>query len=468
MPAPRALCALAGALLLAAGCSKRLYEGPPRPAAHVAVIVVGSTVVREIDGVKRRGGPFDASTFEVPPGAHRLSLVFELAAHSIGMKSIPAKPGEGRCVLAFTAEAGRQYYLGSRALGDWSGHRWDGRWEAWVRDPSVSADDDIIARCTSQPLPEPDAQPSPLIVAAPPAPVAPAAPAPAAPVSAPAAIAAPTLPAADAPVIRLGTWNLRGLGRGDDKDYGRIAAAIESQFDILTLTEVTQANAGGHPGLDRLLAALGDGWGGMASPQARPDRPGAGGEFYAIVYRRDRVHPCPDWPTLRFAGNGSGSAPFLREPAFGCFAVGAEDAPAVDFLLAAYRATSADGDAADVAAEVAHVGAVFAAMQRARPGEGDLLIAGDFNLEAVELPLPSPVAARSDGSGSLLDLRGEATGRRPDHILVYDGTATAELLGDATALDARGVAPTARAYYTTVSDHLPIMIRLRGDGADDD
>lgn len=137
------------AVLFATGCTTRLYEGPVRDTGDVAVIHVGTAVVREIDGQKRRGGAFDVSHFEVQPGSHRLALVFELPARHVGMRTFPAQMGTGMCVLEFSAVAGKQYYLGSRARDEFAAHRWDGSWEGWVRDPSVSSEDDGVARCVS-------------------------------------------------------------------------------------------------------------------------------------------------------------------------------------------------------------------------------------------------------------------------------------------------------------------------------
>ncbi|MDX2166157.1 MAG: hypothetical protein SF182_03815, partial [Deltaproteobacteria bacterium] len=140
---------LALVLLAAAGCgTARMYEGEPRSAGEVATINVGSTIVRAVDGQPRRGGAFDAETLELPPGPHQLTLVFELPARSIGIRSLPAQVGVGTCVLAFEAVAGHQYYLLARAHGE-IGARWDGTWEAWVRDPAVAHENDIIARCTA-------------------------------------------------------------------------------------------------------------------------------------------------------------------------------------------------------------------------------------------------------------------------------------------------------------------------------
>jgi hypothetical protein len=177
-------------LLLAAACTSHHYPGPVLPPEQLAPIDVGNAVVREIDGERRRGGMFDVSRFEVTPGPHRLRLVFELPARRVGMKMVPAQAGEGVCVLEFTAEARKLYYLGSRPRSE-TIPRWNGAWEGWVRDPSVTSEDDVIARCASQVL-EVAAAPTAVTTPAPPPPLA------GAPAAPPAVVVAPAHPPAEA------------------------------------------------------------------------------------------------------------------------------------------------------------------------------------------------------------------------------------------------------------------------------
>ena len=87
-------------------------------------------------------------------------LVFELPARALGLKSLPAQPGVGVCELTFEARPGRQYDLVARPLGDFNSPRWRGDWEAWVRDPAIASDDDVIARCEGT---EPTETPTPLV-----------------------------------------------------------------------------------------------------------------------------------------------------------------------------------------------------------------------------------------------------------------------------------------------------------------
>lgn len=289
--------AIALALLAFGGCTARLYEGEARRREDVAVIHVGDTVVRRVDGQGRRGGALDVSSFEVPPGPHRLRLVFELPSRNLGMKILPAQPGIGVCDLAFEARAGRQYYLGARAVGDISDPRWPGTWEAWVRDPAVSEDDDVIARCQgAEPIVTPTAAAAAAAPATGPEAAAPSgAPAAAAPV---AAVAASPTPAALAPppgaAVRVGAWQLPGLDRATTAELADIAPAIEAGFDVLTIEPSFDAR--------RLLGLLGSGW---ASSDAAPR---------TVLYRRAVVRPCSRPAAVTPCLESAGAAPGEQRP----------------------------------------------------------------------------------------------------------------------------------------------------------
>lgn len=257
------------------GCSARLYEGEARRREDVAVIDVGSTIVRRIDGQARRGGALDVGTFEVHPGPHRLRLVFELPARNMGMKILPAQPGIGVCDLTFDAQAGHRYYLGARAVGDINDPRWPGTWEGWVRDPAVSELDDIIARCQAA-EPADEATPAVSTTPAPAAPpsageLAAAAPAVIAPVAPPVVARGAIVPPAGS-ALRVGAWRLPGLDRASTADLAAIAPTIESGFDALTIEPAFDAG--------RLLGLLGPGWA------------TAGAAEQTVLYRSALVRPC--------------------------------------------------------------------------------------------------------------------------------------------------------------------------------
>jgi hypothetical protein len=199
------------------------------------------------------------------------------------------------------------------------------------------------------------------------------------------------------------------------------------------------------------------------------------GDSYKF-YRTSEVRPCADrtgglryFPDNPGRGSAAGADRFAREPAIACFEAGfATGSPGVDFLLAAYHATWADGNEDEIVAEVSNIDAVFAAMVAARPQEKDLLIIGDFNLVPAILHGAVAAADRTEGAGSTLNSLGVRTANLYDHLLVHDAASSSEIEGNAVVLDEIGLASTPKVYYQTVSDHLPISVGLHSAGPDDD
>jgi hypothetical protein len=259
--------------------------------------------------------------------------------------------------------------------------------------------------------------------------------------------------------LRLGSWNIRKLGHGDSKNFPLVAEVIESHFDIVAIVEIMQ-KGGGHPGYDSLIVALGQGWNGIVTSEPRPNTGSGSAEFYAILFRPQRVQLCDGWTDLHYAPDDDDV--FSREPAFACFVtfIG-NGSSGFDFLLAAYHARWADGDTVEIQDEVRHLEDVISAMAAARPGERDLLIAGDFNLVPIDLQETVSRPINTVGTGSTLNSTGAVTSNVYDHLLVFDVTATHEQLEPARVLDVRHVAATNRAFFQTVSDHLPIAARFR-------
>jgi hypothetical protein len=275
-------------------------------------------------------------------------------------------------------------------------------------------------------------------------------------------------------LIRLGSWNIKKLGHGNSKNYTLVAQVIESNFDLLVVVEVMQ-KGGGHPGYEALLSALGSDWTGLVTGSPRPNTSAGHAEYYAIFYRRALIRPCAGWGALIYytdndgGATGSGVDHFSREPAFGCFEAPVNDSSVgIDFMLAAYHARWADGHVNEISAEVGHLGEVFGAMGTARPGERDFIIVGDFNLVPENLRLVVTAAIRSQGSGSTLNSHGQRTTNLYDHMIVFDDGATSEMIGNAEVLDVRNVTTNNQEFFRTISDHLPIAVRLRTSGTDDD
>lgn len=275
-------------------------------------------------------------------------------------------------------------------------------------------------------------------------------------------------------LIRLGSWKIKKLGHDTSKDFQLLTQVIDSNFDVLVVVEVMQKQ-GGHPGYDNLLSELGSSWAGLITDSPRPNTSSGNAEYYAILYRTAIVRPCSGWDHLIYhedndgSGNDSGPDYFSREPAFSCFEAPLNNTSiGFDFLLAAYHARWADGDTDKISEEVRHIVDVFATMESARQGERDIFIAGDFNLVPDLLRAIIPMRIRTQGSGSTLNSIGDITANLYDHLLVFDEQATSEMIGNPEVLEIRNVPTSNQLFYQTISDHLPIVVRLRTSGTDDD
>ena len=274
--------------------------------------------------------------------------------------------------------------------------------------------------------------------------------------------------------IRLGSWNIKKLGHGSSKNYPLVRQIIDDNFDIIAIIEVMQKQHG-HPGYDALMKQLGSRWGGLITDTPRLDTGSGNSEFYAIAYRKSTVRPCANWTTLQYYPDNDGSAHgtgpnlFVREPAYACFEAGSGTGTVgLDFMLAAYHATWSDGNEDEIVDEVSNLGGVFTTMRQAKPGEKDLIIVGDFNLIPTILDGVVSAADRTEGSGSTLNSNGDRTTNLYDHVLVNDEAATSEMVGNSVVLNRIGLAATPKIFYQTVSDHLPIMVKMRSSGPDDD
>jgi hypothetical protein len=492
-------CAIVLTLLATGGCTKQLYEGPKRPKAEVGTLDGTGTVLWRIDGERQIVHALGFTFYELSPGPHSLVVRYQTPEEPSALRNAAQRQASHDCSMILVVEAGARYRLRSRAIGlDTRRRSWDGSWEAWVE-----GDGERVAHCVSRP--GQDVPPSATVIGnapivrngAPSAAAASVAPLPTLPTradsvtspgSAPPALAVPELAAAPAgpaalptptaqsterptpqpaPEIRLGTWNLRGVGGIHARDVALIASIIDSELDIVTLTEVITTPA--DRSADAALPlALGAAWDWLVAPDSPTSPADSAHERYVIAYRRSVLRPCAGWHGLRVHEQRDG-ARFLRPPAFGCFQAPAGDAPpSFDFLLAVYRADWGDGDLSAVVEEVRQLDTAVADMFVTRPGERDLLVAGDFNLATDDVRGANKIAVVTRGDGSTLNIRGERTDDLYDHILIADPSATREMLTLAEALDVRPRAGSNAEFLRLVSDHLPVVIRLRALGPDDD
>jgi endonuclease/exonuclease/phosphatase family metal-dependent hydrolase len=270
--------------------------------------------------------------------------------------------------------------------------------------------------------------------------------------------------------LRLGTWNIERLGQEADTDVPLASRIIDENFDVIAIQEI-MVEDGGHPGFDRLMAELGSSWDGLVTDRPRPDVMASYAEHYAVLWRRGLVRPCPGWSGLVYHDDESADV-FSREPAFVCLEAGAGldgdgGAVGLDLVLASYHAIYAGGDRDVTRAEVDHLDDVLAAMAAAQPGEQDIVIAGDFNLERADIESLVDAHVLSEGpTGSTLTDEGHISGNLIDHVIVQDASSTA-VAGPAQVLDVRGMAPTFPAFRETVSNHLPVMALFTVENDDD-
>jgi hypothetical protein len=75
---------------------------------------------------------------------------------------------------------------------------------------------------------------------------------------------------------------------------------------------------------------------------------------------------------------------------------------------------------------------------------------------------------RTTSTGWTLNSSGNRTLNLYDHLLIYDTNATSEMIGNAEVLDVRSKASSNAKFYQSVSDHLPIVVKMRSSGQDDD
>lgn len=273
--------------------------------------------------------------------------------------------------------------------------------------------------------------------------------------------------------LRLCTWNIAKLGHRERKNFGVLGSVLEHHCDLAAIVEVMQ-KAGGHPGYEQLRAALGAGWTGTVTATPRPNHGAGHAEFYAALWRPGKVAWCEGWSGLRYFSDNDGSRAsggadrFSREPAYGCFQVGRGAPLSFDFLLGIYHATWAHGDGAQISAEAAELGLVVDEMKRARRGENDVLLVGDFNLVPAQLAAATRLSDWTEGSGSTLNRHGDRTTHLYDHVLLDSPASTPELATKARVLDVRSECASARLFEQTVSDHLPVVLDIDVFQADDD
>jgi endonuclease/exonuclease/phosphatase family metal-dependent hydrolase len=251
--------------------------------------------------------------------------------------------------------------------------------------------------------------------------------------------------------LRVGTWNLEGLGQ-DNKRLDLAARVIEANFDVVALVEVMNPL-----GLQQLLGFL-PGWTATLSDRAVGE--GAAAEFYAVLVRRGTA-------TVRSSRIVDDAADeWVREPMLTCLV-----ARGLDFCLVqthvVFGSTVGPRDL-----EIQALARLVGRLRADTPSERDVLVVGDFNRPGNAPSFSSFTAIGyrfSDDGLTKTTIGPSGYVNAYDHVLL-DPVATREWLGDSLRVDI--VADVCGGSFDfcarSVSDHAPMAITLESTAVDDD
>jgi hypothetical protein len=269
--------------------------------------------------------------------------------------------------------------------------------------------------------------------------------------------------------LRLCSFNVQRLGHNNGKDYRAVAHIVRTECDGVALLEVMRKGKGA-PGFDLLLEELGSLWQGVRTQEPRPLPARGNSEYYAFVWRVDRLKPCQGLGTLEYVPDETGSRAkagrFSREPAYGCFA-SATRGTHFDFLVALYHADF-DESPEVVQAEVRNIDSAVLDLRRQCPQENDVFVLGDFNLIPKDLAAVTHYELLAPNDGSTLSPTGERSSHQYDNAILISRASTPELQGGAETLDPREEVGSPRYYRERVSDHLPLRLVFKLRAQDDD
>ncbi|RJP21928.1 MAG: SH3 domain-containing protein [Candidatus Abyssobacteria bacterium SURF_5] len=256
----------------------------------------------------------------------------------------------------------------------------------------------------------------------------------------------------DGEIVRAGYWKI-GSPAQKELDLKAAAQVIERYFDVIALSWVEQEN---FPVSGRaLLDELGAQW--AALPADLP-------LSCAILYRTAIIRACPESKNIKMqpleTAPDETPAPII---AFGCFeAPTNKSSTGIDFLFGVY---SSPGNGEQ---SLKSLDKAIADIRTANPSERDVLVAGTFGVSAADLQDSIEAQVRTRGAGSVLDPKGELTGKIYDHLFIADEDMTVESIDAPQLLDVRSAAASPQEFYSKISDRLPLLLRLRTTGPDDD
>jgi hypothetical protein len=259
----------------------------------------------------------------------------------------------------------------------------------------------------------------------------------------------------DGALVRLGYWNIGG--RDAAQACAVIAQIIDSHFDAVAVAGLKRSETGDP--YRALLDALGSGWAGLRAEA------GESANESAVLYRTALIRPAADWKELVVQRSEPDEAASVAaaEIAFGRFEAPLnKSSMGIDFLFGIYHAPETAQSGFE------GIDNIISSVRVAHPLERDVIVAGTFNASAADLQKAVEGRVRTRGQGSVLGAGGELTSNLYDHMLIVDESATIETIDPPHVVDVRAAAGSNLDFFDKCGDHLPLLLRLRAGGPDDD
>lgn len=258
---------------------------------------------------------------------------------------------------------------------------------------------------------------------------------------------ASTVPQATHGKLKIGSWNIRWLGNGDDKDYAT-TGAIAAQYDILAVQEVMNKN-----GVNKLISAMeeasGHPW---VSMMTGPIGRGSYKEHYTFIY---------DPGVVNYKGSGAvtymdSQDIFAREGLSAPFVINETQQ---EFVMATIHIIFGD-DRDDRVQEIRALSDYKDWLQEIYPEQDTIMIMGDFNFppswkewDTLKGNGMKPLITR--GASTVSTREGRYANLYDNIWINTDSPLTVESSAVNTIIKRTGM--THERFRDTVSDHVPVQ-----------
>jgi len=254
--------------------------------------------------------------------------------------------------------------------------------------------------------------------------------------------------AADGQTIKIASFNIQvfGTSKMAKPEVMDVLAKVVRRFDLVAIQEVRSKDQTVVPRFAELVNAAGRRYGYVVGPRLGRT---SSKEQYVFLYDTDRIE----------LDQGSVHTPadpqdlLHREPLVARFRVRGPPQQAFSFKLVNIHT---DPDETDT--ELDALADVFAAVQRERDGEDDVILLGDLNVDDRHLGRLGQLP------GIAWTVSGQMTNTRRNHAydnIVFDRRATTEYTGYWGVLDLAADYGLTLEQALDVSDHLPVWAEFR-------